>query len=306
VKSITIFALVMLAPTVRLMTLIVLHLLSRGSLDAELHLPLLLQLYGVQALMIANAIFMGAALGRLQQLTWLTVGALAAGLVLLVQRYPRAGVLNPLSLRNVDLTPTGLVIDVETVWVQVGLTAIALALAWFAFVRIGRTRLPSIPVHRPVVSTLVTIATAIVVVIAVVLWLRAREPSFDPSAYGSVEPYYAPSPPAQTQTRHYRISYPADESEAALRLAAQADEIFERVHELLHTPLGPPIDVDASGSVENTDGTAYLGRIRLRLDSDMRIVLAHETTHVVSQRLAGGDRDYLWEGSSGKSVGRFV
>ena len=304
-KSVVILALVLLAPTVRFISVIVLHLLSRGSLDWELRGTLLLQAYAVQALLIANGVFLGAALGRLQQLTWLAAGALATGLMLLMQRYPRAAALNPLSLRDVELTPAGLVIDGETLWVQIALTLVALFIAWLAFMRIGRARRRSMPARRPVVGAVVSIATLAMLAVALAVWLKYRsaESSDDDDTFAQDEPYYAPSPPAQTQTRHYRISYPADESEAALRLAAQADAIFERVHELLHTQLGAPIDVDASGSTENTDGTAYLGRIRLRLDSDMRIVLSHETTHVVSQRLAGGDRDWLWENASVLSEG---
>lgn len=304
-KSVVILALVLLAPTVRFVSVIVLHVLSRGSLDHALHWPLLLQAFGVQTLLLANAVFVGAAIGRLQHLTWLAVGAVATGLMLLMQRYPRTTALNPLSLRDGELTPAGLVIDRETMWVQIGLTAFAFVVAWFAFTRIGRARRRSLPTRRPIVGAVVTIATVAMSAVALLLWWRSQDAdSFDDaSAYAEQEPYFAPSPPAQTQTRHYRISYPADESEAALRLAAQADAIFERVHELLHTPPGAPIDVDASGSTVNTDGTAYLGRIRLRLDSDMRIVLAHETTHVVSQRLAGGDRDWLWENASVLSEG---
>ncbi|MET0661313.1 MAG: hypothetical protein ABW110_24510 [Steroidobacteraceae bacterium] len=303
-KSVVILALVLLAPTVRFVSVIVMHLLSRGSLDHELHWPLLLQAFGVQTLLIANAVFVGAAIGRLQHLTWLAVAAVATGLMLLMQRYPRTTALNPLSVRDVELTPAGLVLDRETMWVQLALTASAFVIAWFAFTRIGRARRRSVPVRRPIVGAVVTITTIAMLAVALLLWTRSRDgESFDESAYAEQEPYFAPSPPAQTQTRHYRISYPADESEAALRLAAQADAIFERVHQLLHTPPGAPIDVDASGSTVNTDGTAYLGRIRLRLDSDMRIVLSHETTHVVSQRLAGGDRDWLWENASVLSEG---
>jgi hypothetical protein len=111
---------------------------------------------------------------------------------------------------------------------------------------------------------------------------------------------FAGSPPAQTVTEHYRFSYPAHESAAALALADRADAIFEHVHALLGVPLGPPIDVDASGSMRNTHGTAFDGRVQMTLDSDLgpELVLAHETAHVVAQRAAGAQRDWLWEQAS--------
>lgn len=297
-KGVVILGLVLLAPLVRLGSVVVFHLLSRGSLDHELHLSLLLASFALQALVIAHAVFVGAALGRLRAVTWLALGALIVGLTLLTQRYPRAAMLNPLSVLDTELTPTGLRVDTQAIWLQVAVTAVALLLAWLAFVRIGRMR-PRRPVRRPVVGALTTVATVVVGIVAFALWSQQwSDTDEDAADDGDAGIYFAPSAPAQTQTRHYRISYPAEESRAALQLANQADAIFERVHALLHVEPGGSIDVDASGSNPNTEGTAYLGRIRMRLGNDIRIVLAHETTHVVSQRLAGGERDWLWEAAS--------
>jgi hypothetical protein len=104
-------------------------------------------------------------------------------------------------------------------------------------------------------------------------------------------------------TRHYRISYPAHEAGAALALAAGADAVFERVHELLGVPPGDPIDVDASGSAPNTHGMAFLGRLQMELDSEVLAVLAHETAHVAAQRAAGAERDWLWQTAGTLSEG---
>jgi hypothetical protein len=301
-KSIVVLLLVLLAPAVRFASAIVLHLLSRGSLDHDLHLPLLLQAFWLQSLMIANAVFVGAALGRLRNATWMVFGAIVTGLLWLEQRYPRAALLDPLRLLDAELTPSGLEVAMETMWAQLAITIVAFAIAWVAFVRIGRVRQRMSP-RRPVVGTLSRIATVITIGSAIVLWFDTRESAEDISVFDSGEPYFAPSAPALTQTRYYRISYPAEESTMALKLAEQSDEIFERVHELLHVPLGEPIEVDASGSAPNTEGTAFFGRIRLRLSNDMRIVLAHETAHVVAQRLAGSERDWLWEDASVLSEG---
>ena len=67
---------------------------------------------------------------------------------------------------------------------------------------------------------------------------------------------------------------------------------------MLGLPPGETIDVDASGSMPNTDGTAFLGRLRMRLGSEGPAVLAHETVHVVAQRVAGAERDWLWQAAS--------
>jgi hypothetical protein len=104
-------------------------------------------------------------------------------------------------------------------------------------------------------------------------------------------------------TRHYRISYPAHEAEAALALAAEADVVFERVHGLLGLPPGDVIDVDASGSAPNTHGMAFFGRLQMELDSEVLAVLAHETAHVAAQRAAGAERDWLWKAADVLSEG---
>jgi hypothetical protein len=140
-----------------------------------------------------------------------------------------------------------------------------------------------------VVGTIATTATLLVVV------MRPFDDVLTNGDLGGSGVYrFAPSPPALAVTRHYRISYPAHEAEAALALAGEADAVFERVHALLGLPPGDVIEVDASGSAPNTHGTAFLGRLRMQLGDEAPAVLAHETTHVVAQRAAGAERDWLW------------
>jgi hypothetical protein len=285
---------VLLAPIVQALSMIGLHLLSRGSLDHELRLELLLQSSGVQWLSVCIAVLLGAALGRLRSVTWLVTGVLACGLSLLVDRYPRAQALNPLALAETELTSAGLTIDTEAVCAQVALAAVALLVAWHGFVRAGKSRPPELS-RGPVVGALLTLLTTCSLFAAVALWFEDSASDEDEVAGAdSDEPRFASSPPAQTETAHYRISYPAIQAHRALALATSADAIFERVHALLGAPPGESIDVDASGSLRNTEGTAYFGRIRMQIDGDLEAVLAHETAHVVAQRLAGKDRDWLW------------
>jgi hypothetical protein len=138
-------------------------------------------------------------------------------------------------------------------------------------------------------------------IVVVMRPFEAILPSGDAGGDGRYQ--FEPSPPAQALTRHYRISYSAHETEAALALATEADAVFERVHELLGLPPGDVIDVDASGSAPNTHGTAFLGRLRMRLGMEAPAVLAHETAHVVAQRAAGAERDWLWQAAGTLSEG---
>lgn len=288
---------VLVGPLIELATNATMHLLSRGALDRELHPALLLQALVLQALLLGNGLLLGAAIGRLRSLTWLVVGLAATTLTLLVERVPRAAVLNPLSLLDWQWTDGGIGVDGQTVRTQLVVTAVAALVAWHGFVRAGKAGRP-LNVKGPVAGAIVAVATLAALMAAVLLTVQrmtVQSTTVDPRAQRYE---FAASPPARTETAHYRISYPAHEAEAALALAARADSIFEQVHALLGVPLGDPIDVDTSGSAPNTHGTAFLGRLRMRLDSEVAAVLAHETAHVVSRRAAGDERAWLWEAAS--------
>ena len=263
VKCCVMSVLVLVGPLVELATDVTMHWLARGSLDHELHAGLLLLALALQALLLVNGLMLGAALGRLRSLTWLAVGLAATTLLLLVERVPRAAVLNPLSLLYWQWSGAGIGVDAETVRTQAAVTVVAALVAWQGFVGAGKVRRP-LNVKGPVTGAIVAVATTAALAAAVVLTIQRFVPQSLPTEPPSASSYqFSPSPPARVETVHYRISYPAHEAEAALALAAEADAIFEQVHALLGVPPGDPIDVDASGSAPNTHGTAFLGRLRM-------------------------------------------
>jgi hypothetical protein len=201
------------------------------------------------------------------------------------------------SLLDAQLSSAGLVVDMEAVGAQFALAVLGLLIAWHGFLRAGTARVFVLP-PRPVIGAAVSVMTTLALVATVALFVaqEADEPvTSTPQRDDSDLPYFPPSPPARTATEHYNFSYPAHEAEAALALSETADEIFRDVHAMLGAPASTTIDVDASGSVRNTHGTAYFGRIRMALTHDARAVLAHETAHVVTQRMAGDHRDWLWQ-----------
>jgi hypothetical protein len=303
VKCAVMSLLVLIGPALELCGLSVLHLLSRGSLDREMHAGLLAQAFALQALFIVNGLMLGAAFGRLRSLAWVAAALTATALLLFVNRVPRAAVLNPLTLLDWQWTTAAIVVDGETVRTQLAVTVLAALIAWRGFALAGKGRQPR-SLSGPIASAAIVVATIAAMAALLVVVMRP----FDdvPAARGSGgEGVYrfAPSPPALAVTSHYRISYPAHEAEAALALAGEADAVFERVHELLGLPLGDVIDVDASGSAPNTHGTAFLGRLRMRLGPEAPAVLAHETAHVAAQRAAGAERDWLWQAAGTLSEG---
>lgn len=280
-------------PLLRMGLAVCLHLASRGSLDHDLHPGLLLQLLGVELLLVFCGLAFGAALGRLRSLTWLIAGCLAVGLGLLTERIPRAAVLDPLALADVSIHGLRLHVDGEALAVQGALAALWAVIAWAGFVGAGRPRLQLS--NRPVVSAIVAVLTVTVAIGVMVVRARQSEPSTPPATPGTTAPpRFAESAPASTSTVHYRFSYPSLEARDALALAEQADQIFQQVHQLLGVPPGAVIDVDASGSLRETEGTAFIGGVRMNLGPKARAVLAHETCHVIARRLAGDERAWLW------------
>jgi len=305
VKCAVMSVLVLVAPLLDILALGTLHLLSRGSLDHALHGALLLQALALQALLVVNGLMLGAAFGRLRSLTWLVAGLAATAVILLVQNVPRAALLNPLTLLSWEWTSAGINVGGETVRTQIATTAIAALVAWHGFVRAGKVRRP-LKVSGPIAGAVVVVATiaiGVVMLVLIVAPMAQAPPVNAQDGDGDYRYQFAPSAPAQTLTRHYRFSYPANESEAALKLAGEADAIFERVHALLGLPPGDVIDVDASGSAPNTHGTAFLGRLRMQLNSEVDAVLAHETVHVAAQRVAGEERAWLWQAADVLSEG---
>ncbi|HEY3517851.1 MAG TPA: hypothetical protein VGL98_12460, partial [Gammaproteobacteria bacterium] len=289
--------LILAGPLLELTVIGGLHLLSRGSLDRELHAAVLLQAFALQALFLLNGLMLGAAFGRLRSLAWAAAGLVVTAVILLIDRVPRAALLNPLTLLDWQWTTAAIVVDGETVRTQLAVTVVAALLAWHGFVRAGKGRV-SLNLGGPVVSAVVAVATIGTLGTALVMVMRPFDASLSSVGPGGEGDYqFAPSPPAQTVTRHYRISYLAHEADAALAVAAEADGVFERVHELLGVPPGDVIDGDASGSAPNTHGMAFHGRLTMELNTDREVlaVLAHETAHVAAHRVAGDQRDWLWQ-----------
>jgi hypothetical protein len=300
VKHAVTCALLVVGPVIALSTIVVLHSLSHGSLDAELRADILLGRFALQLNAIISGVLLGSAFGWLRSLSWLSIGVLSTGLSVLIDRVPRAAVLSPFTLLEAPITSAPFTVDPEVLLVQLGIAAFAGIVGWAAFMRAGKTASALDMRSRPVLGAIITVLTVVVLGVSVSLlgaFDQAAEIETDVTAFLAPEqPHFEPSAPAQTATRHYRFSYPSTNADSALELAAQADAIFERTHALLSIPPGGSIDVDGSGSLENTDGTAYFGRVRISLvSSDPPAVLAHETTHVIARRLAGDDRVWLWQ-----------
>ena len=299
------FAAVALVPLLDLSTRVAMHLIDPHSLGGEVHPLLMGELLASQWLLILVGLGVGAMVGLTGSLTWLTLAVTAALYVVMAKRIPAVSMMNPV----VSLVPspmgTRLGIDAVAVAVQASLAAVSLGIAAYGFHRAGRA-LPVLPlaVRRPVLGTIVVLLTiGVAVFVAANLRSTAGDDGSDDGDDAVVGVSFGNSVPTSRKTTHYRFSFPGDSSAKATELIDDADRIFSQVGVRLSLDandpdLVEPVEVDMSGSRRNTRGTASLDRIRMKLGNDAPYVLAHETTHVVSRRIAGGSNDVHWAVSS--------
>jgi hypothetical protein len=145
---------------------------------------------------------------------------------------------------------------------------------------------------RPVVSAGVTLLTIVVALAVVVVsaWL-AKDGERSTGTGGSPAAKFDESPLVSVRTERYSFSYHSQQAVQAQVVLQEADRVHAEVAMLLGAGEGARIDVDLTGSMQNTEGTAFHDRIRMHLGSHALETLAHETSHVLAHRLAGGERD---------------
>jgi ABC-type transport system involved in multi-copper enzyme maturation permease subunit len=276
--------------------LMMLHLMGRASLDHELHPALIATQSALAILLTCGGLTCGLLLGFLRSLSWMTLALLAIAIKVLSTRWPRFAVLNPAEALTIH--PVGIHVhpSLESVAVQsAAVLMFGLPAYWlFNASGAGRRRQFQLQLSRPLISALVTVATGAALFGAVFVYTKSSvERQARQSSKRDVDSaQFTPTAAGHAQTLHYTFSYPAQQSEPVQVLLLHGDEVFGNVAKQLGIDGGPAIDVDLSGSEDNSEGTAFFDRIRMvATGPEPLAVLAHETTHVFADRLAGGDRE---------------
>jgi hypothetical protein len=282
-------------PAARTALAAVLHLLSRSSLNPELHPQLLLISLGLNALMVLQGLALGMLLGYLRTLAWATAATLGVVVMKLGDWVPRAKNLNPFHLLDVHLTGLRWDPPWEALAVQAGLAALTCLLVAAAYSGARGQRLWRLAqaTRRPFWS-----AVVLVVTLGSVLWaigVAGRDDQGKKPKHGEGEDdgeamvegaEFAPAPPVYIATRRYTFRYPGFRASVVKPLAEKADAAFDQVAGLLPPGGDKPIDVDMSGSRANTLGTAFHDRVRMTpTEEDGEEVLIHETAHVLASRM---------------------
>lgn len=281
-------------PVGHLLMLVVQHLISRESLDFTLRAGLLWRTAALSCVVTGTGLALGLLLGYLRALCWLVLGLLALVLITLMQFVPGASVLNPTDLLEMRLVGLQWQVWSAPLFTQLGLMAASALLALGIFVSAdgGAGRQLQQWLARPLTSAAVTLST-IGIAIAAITTVALLSPDNEKPVAGDKPPAanFVDSPVVSARTEHYSFSYHSQKAEQAQTVLKDADRIYAEVAALLGAPDGARIDVDLTGSLQNTEGTAFHDRIRMHVGRDPLKVLAHETAHVLAHRLAGGEKD---------------
>jgi hypothetical protein len=262
----------LLYPAGYLLLLLIQHGLARGSLDHALHPGLLVQAFALTCMVTGVGLALGMLLGFLRNLCWLFLALLATALKAVELYLPAIAAVNP-----------------------VGLLQPHLVLSLNLFLRAGGDQGWKVKTQlsRPFVSAAVTILTIVAVFAAFLLIMVPYEKRESSTVVKDKAPgtEFTVSPAGSARTQYYSFSYPAQQSSTTKDLLAAADDLYGAVAQILEAERGVRIDVDLSGSLQNTEGTAFQDRIRMRAGGLSRVTLAHETAHVLARRLAGGAKE---------------
>lgn len=285
----------LLYPAGMLLLMAVQHLVARQSLDLALQAALLWQSFAMISVVIAVGLAVGLLFGVLRSLAWLALALCAIAINVLSRQWPQVAALNPMELLDVRLIGVHWQVPVTGLLLQ--LAAIVVcgfpALAIFLTAGGGSGRKLQLRLSRPIVSAAVTLATIGALIATIALYADSSQGDpLQASGSGDVPgARFVSSPAGSARTQRYSFSYPAQRAELVQALLRDADRTHDAVATLLGAGEGPRIDVDLSGSLTNTEGTAFHDRIRMQLGPAALATLAHETAHVLAHRLAGGERE---------------
>lgn len=283
----------LLYPAGHLLMMAAAHVVSRQSLDYAMHAALLWQAAALICVLTAVSLALGLLLGYLRVLCWLTLGLLALTLGMITHFFPEMSVLNPIKLLDLRLVGVQWRVPTASLVTQLVLLLSALALSAMIFVSANgvRGRRLQTSLSRPLISATVTLATIGIAIGAIALIGSTADTKKPPTTDVPPDVEFATSPAVSARTERYSFNYRSEQAERAQALLGEADRIHAEVAVILGAQDGSRIDVDLSGSMRNTEGTAFYDRIRMYLGTRAREVLAHETSHVLARRLAGGERE---------------
>lgn len=274
------------------------HQLVAESLQEEVHPQLVALCFALRWAVLFVCVGVGAVAGLMRSLAWASLAAVSSLLLLTEQRAPAFGCLRPTALLEPHLVGLRWEVPPQVVAAQTAVLSISLAVAWIGFLGSSRPRTrelhPWISTGLQAIGGLIVVGGGVFLLVELADAGRADKPSTERVA-GQYSVEVASRFAAALETRWFRFSYREERAQVVRDLAAEADALAEQVAAIVNLPIGGQVEVDTSGSMDNTSGTAFADSVRMEMDDNPRSVLAHELTHVITHRAVGEAGAERWD-----------
>lgn len=274
---------------------VVLHALSRTSLDRSFHVPVLATAAMLRFCQLFVVLALGLALSFLRRFGWLVAALLFWFYILLHEYVPQMAIFDLFALTQPRFEGQRWIVPRQQLAVQLALAVVFLAVAYGLFLGWGDQLIrgfQSLIRTRWGNGVLLTGAISVgILVSGLVVRYMVKEYGDDPADESDVTITYPSWNTSRLHTDHYLFIYPTNLSARARELATRADAVFETVGTFLEAESMDSILVDAASLLPRHAGLAYWDKIRLDLSSSddietLRSILGHETTHVVLDRVS--------------------
>ena len=273
----------------------IVHALSRTSLESRLRADLLLTAAALDAAACLVFLAVGLALSFLQRFSLLVMGLLCWVYVLLKETgVPFVSLFNIFTLGAPVFEGQNWLVPWTKLAAQLGLAIVCGATAFVAFQFSGdaAARLASRAGGwrgRALIGGVTTVLVVGVWFGLVVYWGQKSGMASGPRVT------YAAWSIARANTERYQLLYPENRSASVRSLLESADAVEAKVRSFLGASPLDPIVVDLTSVQPRHAGLAYWSKVRMNLPfsesrqdaEELRPVLAHETTHVFINHLAG-------------------
>jgi ABC-type transport system involved in multi-copper enzyme maturation permease subunit len=274
---------------------VLLHALSRNSLDRSFHVSLLATAVALRGCQLFVLFSLGMALSFLRRFGWLVMALLFWGYILLHERIPSIAVFDLFALTEPHFEGDHWIVPRKMLATQMTLGVVSLAIAYGLFLGAGDRILrgfKQLTRSRLGNAWMLTGAVVLAVVSTSLCFYLMNERYGDDEADENGVTVVFPSwSTSRSRSEHYEFIYPTNMAAGARRLIDDADSIEETVRRFFAADSGNPIVVDATTRMQRHAGLAYWDKIRFDLSTTddyetLKAILGHETCHVFLERLS--------------------
>lgn len=274
---------------------VMLHALSRSSLDRSFHLTTVATAALLRACQLFVVLGLGMALSFLRRFGWLVIGLLCWGYILLRERIPSIAVFDLFALSEPHFEGDRWILPRQMLAAQVTVGAAAMAIACGMFLGMGERLLRGFKrlAQNRLGHACLLAGGIMVAMVAASLAYRFMENEYgdDSPDENGVTVVYPSWSTSRARSKHYEFIYPTNLSVRAGKLIDAADEVHEKVRAFFQADAGDTIVVDATSMLPRHAGVAYWDKIRLDLTTTdhhetLLAILGHETCHVYLDRLS--------------------